>query len=257
MDQMFSVRSAASAPPASRYTRRARSISPPTSHHASPTLAVCTRFQPAACLGRLKCDQHGRDVLRAQSRLLPRHLPDANRHARSMSPLTSHHASPRLAGCTSFQSAARLGRLGRDQHARDVPGAQRCLCLRTTCPTPHLASCLSLGLKMDHSFLLYSFLGRLTLCQLATSTTFMKICWAKNLSRNTNPGAPFARTLARQTATRHALPPRPPHRCPRRHLRRRPRRPPRPRPPHHPHPRRHRRQRLTTSAPRVRVGCAC
>ena len=114
----------ASAPPARRH-RHARSISPPTSHRGSPCPAARKRFQPAACLERLERDQHGPDVRGAQRRLPPHRSPDATRHARSMSPPTSNHASPRPAVCRSVQPAAFLGRLELDQHEPDVLGAQR------------------------------------------------------------------------------------------------------------------------------------
>ena len=126
MYAMFSVRSAACfratclTPTAtqdpSRLTRatpQRRTIHLAFPSHNPPCPSVCIRIQPAARLGRLERDQHVLDVCCAQRHvaLVPRHLPYATRHARSISPPTSHRASPRLAVCTSFQSAARLGRL--------------------------------------------------------------------------------------------------------------------------------------------------
>ena len=80
----------------------ARSISPPAFHRALPCSAVCTRFQPAACLGCLEHDQHGVHVLCAQ-RCLPLHrLPDATpatpRATRATRATNTAHAfSPPLA----------------------------------------------------------------------------------------------------------------------------------------------------------------
>ena len=59
------------------YSCHARLISPPASHRASPCPAVRIRFQPTACLERLKRHQHGVHVPSVQRRLPTHCLPDA------------------------------------------------------------------------------------------------------------------------------------------------------------------------------------
>ena len=101
MAYMFKVRSAAClriACPTPPATQDPSCLPLPTT---SSSLAERTCFQPAACLDIFERDQqHGWDVHSAQRRMPPHCLPNATRHARPISPPTSHRVSPRLAVCT-------------------------------------------------------------------------------------------------------------------------------------------------------------
>ena len=133
MNQMFYVRSAAclltacSMPP----TTQDVFVSPPTSRHTSPRLAVCTQFQSATCLGRLERDQHGQNVPGAQRHPPLHHAKPPATAASPSTPRKTHlaflfnHVSPRPAVGIPVQPAACLGRLKRDQHGPDVLCAQR------------------------------------------------------------------------------------------------------------------------------------